>query len=485
MSTRRRFVRQVLSGLMVLGTGILRAPAALAEGLSRIKGKIVARGADNYEITRASMTWYVFKPNRYPDMIIRAESDQDVVEAINYAREKNLKLATRATGHNPARGSLRQGGILLDTSMLREVSVDAQAGTAWIEPGIRSEEFVELTHDLGWSFPAAHTGIVGMGGYVLGGGLGWNMPHWDIACRSIIGAEIAMADGSIRSVSAEENPDLLWAIRGVGPGFFGCVLRYQLKLFPVPRAIVKSKYIVPVDKMAQLMPVLREIADSKESSLEILAVVGRFVPAEEFPENRPLVCAISAVAFGADRADAIRLLKPVAESPLAEMSTIKQENADQAWGPLYAGQDTDHSSPNRTAIHNIWTNDAGEALMKLTDRLQSEPPRSPRSFLLTAWGIKPSRDDDDSAWTYAGDDYVSWYLMAEQASDVEANFAWMDESVELVRPETRGNYLNEMNPERYPDDLKASFTPEKWSRLVSLRQKYDPGGVFHSYLGWS
>ena len=467
--------------------GAMGASAAIAKtvvsSLHRISGVIIRRGDSNYELWRSSMVWYIFKPDRYPDTIIRAQSEQDVIQAINHAREQGLKVATRATGHNPARGCLRNGGMLLDLSRLREVEIDADAGTAWVQPGIRSEDFIEITHPRGWAFPAAHTGIVGLGGYLIGGGLGWNMSDWDIACRSIIGAEIVMADGGRLTVSATENPDLLWAIRGAGPGFFGAVLRYKLKLFPTAQAIIKSKYLVPIDKMPYLTKVLEEITAAKDRRLEIIAVVGRFFPPDEPPARRDLVGAVSAIAFGRSREDGLALLEPVARSALPAMSILKKEDALLSWSELYAGQETDHSSPNRTAIHNIWTDKPAEGLLALAERMQEVPPRSPRSFVLSAWGINQSKDDSDSSLRYAADHYISWYQMAETADDIEPNFKWLDESVELMQPYTRGHYINEFNSMRFPAALEVCFGTENWKRLGELRRKYDPKGVFHGYLG--
>jgi FAD/FMN-containing dehydrogenase len=490
MLTRRGFIGRVASAFSLAVAGVMRAPGAIAasvaSGLHRIGGMVIRRGDANYELWRGSMVWYIFKPDRRPDVMIRAKSEQDAIGAVTYAREEGLKVATRATGHNPARGCLRQGGVLLDLSQLRDVEVDAEAGTAWIGPGIRSEDLVELLGEHGWCFPAAHTGIVGMGGYVIGGGMGWNMQEWDVACRSIIGAEVVTADGQKVITSATENPELLWAIRGAGPGFFGAVLRYKLKLFPAPQAIIKSKYLIPIDKLDAAFAALWEITAAKQKQLELLAVIGRFAPPFDAPpEQRDLVLAVSAIAFAKSREHGAKLLEPVARSAIPGLSMLKQENAPLTFPELYAGQETDHASPNRTAVHNIWTDKPDEALSVLAELMQETPPRSPRSFLLSAWGINPDRDDDDSCWSYQADHYVSWYQMAEKAEHIEPNFAWMDKSVELVRPFTRGYYLNEVNPMRYPEVLEGTFGAAKWKRLGELRRKYDPAGVFHGYLGQS
>lgn len=479
--TRRGF----LAWLNGLAATLLSAPAALAAELKKIRGQIIGREDADYELWRQSMVWYLHKPARHPDTIVRAESREDVVAAVNQAREDGLKIATRATGHNPARGCLREGGMLLDTSQLRSAEIDAEAGTAWVEPGLRSAEFIELTRPLGWAFPAAHTDIVGLGGYLIGGGLGWNMPAWDIACRSIIAADIVLADGSVVTATPEQNADLLWAVRGAGPGFFGAVLRYQLRLFPTPDAIIKSKYLVPIDQLPALLKELEKMSATRRRELELLAVIGRFGAADKAPAERDLVCAVSAIAFGESQQQALELLEPVRRSQVPAMSVAKREEVLMSFPELYGGNETDFTSPFRTAIHNIWTDDLSAALARIAERWQKQPPRSPRSFALTAWGVNPSKDDADSSFTYTGDHYLSWYLMADSEAEVEPNHAWMDEAVELMAPHTRGHYPNEINPGRYPDALRACYSPEKWQRLASLRQQYDPTGVFHTYLGFS
>ena len=118
------------------------------------------------------------------------------------------------------------------------------------------------------------------------------------------------------------------------------------------------------------------------------------------------------------------------------MSHLKSEDVEMTFHELYGQNETDFSSPHRTAIHNIWTNDINTAMAKLADRWQQTPPASPQSFLLTAWGVNPSKDDADSSFTYTGDHYLSWYLMADDDSHVEPNFQWMDESVEMLQPWT-------------------------------------------------
>jgi len=270
---RRTFLQSVL-GLIVTGTfNTLHAPFTLAKTLSSslkyIKGKIINRSDSNYLRWWASMTWYIYKPKRYPDIIVQASNENDVIETINFARYNGMKISVRSTGHNPAKAVIRDCGILLDLSQLRSVEVDPESHTAWIQPGIRSEELLNHTLRHKLVFPAAHTGIVGLGGYLLGGGIGWNMPELGVACRSILAAEIITAEGKKISVSANKNQELHWAIRGVGTGFFGAVVRYKIQLYPAHKLLALNKYVIPIEKMNDAIDAFIEIDKSMSNRLEI------------------------------------------------------------------------------------------------------------------------------------------------------------------------------------------------------------------------
>lgn len=486
--TRRGVLARLVSFCAVAAFGALRASLAFARelpaALSRIRGRIILRKDANYELWRGSMVWYLFKPERYPSAMIRAQSEQDVIQAIHHARQNGQKVTVRCTGHNPPGAVLRDDCVLVDLSPLRGVQIDAKTRTAWIDPGIRSQDLMDATRQKGLAFPAAHTSIVGLGGYLLGGGLGWNMSEWDIACRSILAADIVMADGRKLRASPDENPDLFWALRGVGPGFFGAVTRFKLQLYPAPQVIAKSQYLVPVEHLAATTRVLDELARTKERRVEILAVVGHFRPPGTPPRERDrLNCVVSVFVFGHSNEDAEELLKPVAQSEIARRAIFSKERVLLSFPELYAGQSTDHSSPNRTAVTNMWTDRPGASLLTLAERL----PRtaSPRSFALSAWGVRPNPEDQESSWTYFADHYVSWYCIAEEQAHIEQNDAWMAQTVERMRPLSKGHYINEIDPGRYPEHLRGCFSGAKWNRLTQLRAKYDPSGVFHSYLGQS
>ena len=414
---------------------------------------------------------------------MRAKTESDIISALAYAREEKLKVTVRSGGHNPAKSVLRDGGMLLDLSRFRAVEIDVAAKTAWVEPGIHGEKLVAQLAQKNLDFPAAHTGIVPIGGYIMGGGLGWNMPERDIACRSILAAEIITADGRKVIASADKNSDLWWAIRGCGPGFFGVVTRYKLQLFPLYQAMTKSKYLFAIDKLPQVCTALEKVAATKQDQLEVLAVVGRFYPPEKPPAERDLVCAVSVFAFANSDEEASTLMSPWTKSGLPTLSLLKRENRVMDYEQLFSGQETDFSSPNRTAVENIWTDDVSKGLQALAKKMLDDPPPSPRCFALSGWGFSNTREDETSCVSTPAEHYLSWYLMAEDESHLPLNRRWMDEAVALLRPVTKGHYINEIDPQHYPQHVAECFSESSWKRLAKLRKQHDPEGLFHSWLG--
>ena len=245
--SRRRTLQQLVSLTALGAVNALRAPKALAAdrparlAIPGVAGKVIQRADADYEIWRQSMIWHTYKPKRYPDVIVQAKSTQDVIGAVQYAAQHELKVAVRSGGHNASCASLRDGGLLIDLSALDGIRIDAARKIASIEPGVRSLELIQAARAEGLAFPVPHCPSVGMGGFTMGGGMGWNWPQFGgMAVHSILGAEIVLADGSVRRATATENPDLYWAVRGVGPGFFGVVTRLELQLYPVPKSIMFS-----------------------------------------------------------------------------------------------------------------------------------------------------------------------------------------------------------------------------------------------------
>ena len=488
---RRRDILRQLSALGITGTlsqlysGSLFAQAGKSSQnlAQQVTGEVVNRADDQYNAWRNSMVWHLRKPERYPDTIVRAQSEQDVIAAVKYATDNGLKVSARSSGHNATGAALRDGGLLIDLALLRNVDIDASRKTARIQPGLWSEQLVREAGRHGLAFPAAHCPTVALGGYLLGGGMGWNHAHWDgIACYSIKRADIILAGGRKVTASPSSYPELFWAVRGTGPGFFGVVTGLELQLYPLPRAIHISIYIAPLDNLQTILATLEELNSVKDERVEILVLLMHDPQASaDTPPDKAKVCMVGVNAFADTEDEAIAMLAPFADSGLATASVFRLERQPGSFATLYNPENVD-SGIGRYMVDNIWTDESGTALLSLAEHFRSTP--SPRTHILCSYGVKPELRAD-ACFSRIANHYVASYMLWNDAQDDPANHAWLKQANELLQPYSKGTYINETEMTLFPERVRSSFSDESWQRLTELRKKYDPEMVFHSYIGHS
>ena len=493
MSTnlRRRDVLRQLGALGVTGAigqlysgSLFAGPGQAAQGLSRmVAGEVVNRDDEHYEAWRNSMVWHLRKPERYPDTIIRAQSEQDVISAVKYATDNGLKVTARSSGHNATGAALRDGGMLIDLALLRNVEIDPARKTARIQPALWSEQLVREAGKHGLAFPAAHCPTVALGGYLLGGGMGWNNAHWDgIACHAIKSADIVLAGGRKVTASADAYPDLFWAVRGAGYGFFGVVTAMELQLYPLPRAIHTSMYITPLDKLHTVFASLDELNEEKDERVEILVLLIHDPQASaDTPPNQAKICMVGVNAFADTEDEARAMLAPFANGALAAASVFKLEYQPSSFEQLYNPEGLD-TGIGRYMVDSIWTEEPGQSLLSLAEHFKTT--QSARTHVLCAYGVKTELRED-ACFSRIANHYIASYMLWNDAADDAANEAWLRHTNALLQPYSKGTYINEIEATLFPERVKSSFSEESWQRLAALRKKYDPDGVFHSYPGYS
>jgi len=494
-SPSRRRALQQLVGLTALGAiNALRLPRSLAGDpadrlvIPGIGGKIISRQDADYELWRQSMVWHMSKPKRYPDIIVQAQSTGDVVEAVKYAAANQLKVAVRSGGHNSTGSSLRDGGLLIDVSAMGGIEIDEARQVASIQPGVRSLELVTAARSKGLSFPVPHCPSVGLPGFTLGGGIGWNYAqHGGVSTHSIVGAEVVTADGRLLYATPDENPDLYWAVRGAGPGFFGAVTRLDLALYPAPKAIAASSYIFPLSELSTVTAALDTIRQQHDvRRVELITVLMHHpeIPADAPPEQSK-ICFFTAFAFEDSAEQANLALAPFAQSELATKCLVKMENQSFGFEGLYENYFSLKDPGGRCAryaVDNVMTNQGGKTLEALAPLLLAAPNRD--CHVLSSSNMH-TQVLPDSCFSWAIDSYVGCYAIWDHEQDDEQYFSWLDQSLPLMDPFADGHYVNEVEGRRHPDRYRLCFTEANWERLETLRSQYDPAGVFHNYLGAS
>lgn len=194
------------------------ASAATTTLTSTQLSSVIWRDDPKYEEARIGRVFNHRRPDRYPHGVVEATCVEDVVNAVKLAKEMNLRVSVRSGGHSWAAWSVRDKAILVDLGKFNFVELDKATNIARCSPSTTGRILNGFLATKGKMFGGGHCPDVGLGGFLLQGGMGWNCGNWGWACEKIIAVEVVTANGEILLCNEEQNKDLLWAARGAGPG---------------------------------------------------------------------------------------------------------------------------------------------------------------------------------------------------------------------------------------------------------------------------
>jgi FAD/FMN-containing dehydrogenase len=444
---------------------------------------MVERGDPGYERIRVGTSSSELAPPRHPDVIVQATSVEDVRESVVVARSRGLKVSVRAGGPGWGGSPLRDGGMLIDLSRLRRHSVGD--GSATVEPGVSCHDLTRALAASDHAFPVAHHGSVALSGFILGGGIGWNSRAWGSACASLEAIEAVTAAGEIIRCSDHENPDLLWAARGGGPGFFAAVTAFRVGLRHLPPAIMTTRYVFPLADIEDVADWTDKITAATPANVEIsVALTSADQSADGEADDGmppPRVVVVTATAFSCAWDDAIRCLQPLRDCPFAGRALIRQVDQPTPFAVLFAGSDAFWPAGRRSATDSLWLNENFATLLPaIAQHVEAAPSAESTVLAELAPGGTARAPVPALAFSPLGRIRLGCYAMWEDRSADEANLAWLRELVAAAGPQAR-HYVAEADLDADPGYARRSFTPAAWERFQSLRAAYDPDGVFETY----
>jgi FAD/FMN-containing dehydrogenase len=247
---------------------------------ARIEGDIVMPGDDAWDAARAAWNLAV---DQHPAMVALPESAADAAAVVAYAAENDLRIAMQGTGHGAsARGGELADAILMKMERMRGIEIDAVNRTARVESGVVWAEVAEAAGAYGLAALGGSSPDVGVVGYTLGGGIGWLGRRHGLAASSVVSAEIATADGSIRRIDADTDPDLFWAIRG-GGGSFGAVTAIEFALFPVAE-VYAGVMLFPMERAGEILHAWREWTAGMPDDMTTVGRLLQLPPIPDIPE---------------------------------------------------------------------------------------------------------------------------------------------------------------------------------------------------------
>lgn len=442
-----------------------------------LEGDLLLPENDRYESMR-SISWNRLIPERRPDVIVMAKSQGDVVATLKFACQHQRRVVVRGGGHSWCASALRHDGILLDLSHMRSLTIDSVAGTATIEPAVRGVELITAAAEHSLMFPVAHCPTVPMSGFLLNGGNGLNYNRLGNAASSVISIDLVLADGRQLTVSNESHPDLFWAARGAGPGFFAVATRYRLKLHPLPSSVTMCNYVFPGAATEVAIDLVESLSSSMSPDVCLFLTIG--APPPELAASSDTFAMVFAIAYSDSVLDAEAALKPLNTDPRVGSAVSSLVNQPTDLTSFLGALGSTLPGGHRALVDNIWSNaPLGTMLARSPAHYASAP--SPKSHLLVICLHLPSNSNATSySWLgrYLAYNNTVW----SDATEDELNRSWHAAATSLLDPHKTGRYVGETDLTKEADVAQQCYTSETWTRLRALRATYDPEGLFHDYL---
>jgi FAD/FMN-containing dehydrogenase len=427
------------------------------------------RGGAGYDAARERAIWNKrLDKARAPEAIVHCASAEQVAAAIRFAAAHDLAVSPRGSGHHYGAAALRDGGLMLDFGRLDFIEIDRATGTARVGAGVRGDALTARLAEHRLAFPVGHCVDVGLSGYVLAGGFGWNAGEWGAACANVIAMEIVTAAGEIVRADADSHADLFWAARGAGTGFFAAVTAYHFRVHPLPPAVFAWRVILS----ATHVPALADWLTAATAAAHPSAEIGAFLLDHPQSGEPSVILRVSACGESEDEARgkvASFFSPPVVVEPLGGVNEEFLPFGElHRLSPMPDGK--------RVAADHMWS---AAPLGDMLLALEGIAAPSPHSTIdLVAYGGHSRVALGDGALTVGGGTGAGIYALWDDPADDAANQAWVRRVDAALAPFRVGRYIGEADLGPGPERRAECFAPEALERLEQLRDRHDPDRRF-------
>ncbi len=435
-----------------------------------LEGRLVRPGDETYDTARKVWNGMI---NRFPSLIVYCAGETDVVSAVRFAGENDLLAAVRSGGHNVAGNAVCDGGMVIDLSDMKKIDVDTSARTANVQAGLTLGELDRGTQAYGLATSLGIVSRTGIAGLTLGGGIGWLMRRYGLTCDNLLSVDIVTADGSMITANASENADLFWGLRG-GGGNFGIVTRFKYKVHPVKEVLGGTVYY-RIDKENSIFKSYRDYIltapDELTTMLAVLISEPPFLPASYQGKT---VAAIHVCYTGPPEKGG-EILRSLSEFGTPIRNTVRAMSYIDLQSMLDSG-----APPG---ILNYWKSAYlasldDNVIETISAHLTQMPSPLTQVHIQHLQGAVSRVKEEETAFSYRNAlcalNIVSKW---KDPADSEINIKWTRDLAGALEPFSIGAYVNFMGDEG-PDRVRAAYNPAGYSRLVSLKNKYDPTNFF-------
>jgi FAD/FMN-containing dehydrogenase len=450
----------------------MMADPTIQELRGHVTGEVVAPEDAGYEEARVVYNAMI---DKRPAVVVRAANTEDVVAAVNFAREGSVDLAVRGGGHSVPGFGTCDGGVVIDLSGMRNVTVDPSNNTARAQGGATWGDFNDATHVHGLATTGGIISTTGVGGLTLGGGIGYLSRGFGLSLDSLVSADVVTADGRTLVASARENEDLFWALRG-GGGNFGVATSLEFGVHPV-NDIYGGPMFFELSEVETILKFFRDYIADAPREMGVFPAFQIAPPLPFIPEDRhgePFIalvgCWAGPVEQGEEMFKAFHDVAPVVAEHVGPAPYPALNSAFDALVPA--------------GLQHYWK---ASFVKELTDdaiaaHMQHGPKVPVVNSTVHIYPINGACHDvasDATAFAYRDANFATVIAgMWPDPSQNDANIQWVRDYYDATAPHSEdGGYINFMSD----DDqgrIKANYKGN-YDRLVEVKRTYDPGNLFH------
>ncbi|HEV7771687.1 MAG TPA: FAD-binding oxidoreductase [Conexibacter sp.] len=440
--------------------------------LPAFSGRLVGPDDPGYDEARKVYNAMI---DRRPALIAYADDARDVAAAVTFARERGLLLAVRGGGHNGAGLGTCDDGVVIDLSRLREIDIDASARTVRVGGGCTWGEVDRATAAYGLATPSGIISTTGVGGLTLGGGIGHLTRACGLTIDNLLEAEVVLANGERVRASADEHPDLFWAIRG-GGGNFGVVTSFLFRLHEVG-TIFGGPTFWPVELGAEVLAAYAEFLPSAPRELNGFFAFTTVPPAPPFPEqlHGRKVCGVVWCYVGDEQSGAqamAPLLEALPEPLMHGVQPMGHPDLQSAFDGLYPAGDQWYWRAD--FVKQI----PAEAAAEHARFGAAMPTMQSTMHLYPVDGAAHDADASDTAWSYRDATWATVYAGVDpDPANAETIKRWTVDYFDALHPHSAGGAYVNMMMDEGQERVRASYR-DNYDRLARVKAQYDPDNLF-------
>jgi len=416
---------------------------------------------------QARMNWDPFT-NKFPAVFVFAQQEEDVANAVNWARENHVPIRMRSGRHALAKDfSQVSGGIVIDVSNMQNINLDKERGIATVQTGIRVGALVRMLAQEGVLAPFGDSSTVGIGGITLGGGITAIQRSVGLISDNLIAGTIVDANGEIIHFSESRNPDLLWAMRGGGGGNFGIATSYTFKIHPAPDRVGIFQIVWPWEQLEEVIDAWQKWSPYVDTRLGTIL--------EVYSKTNGLLRS-QGIFLGSEKELEIQLkpLLAVGNPIKAFVDEVSLPEAIDFWAPNEPLFDDQYTTWSSAWVERTLPEEGIDAIKKF---LEKSTGSESNFFFLNSGGAMNRIPPHETAFFWRNTKYyVEWTSSWTKDCETDKNIAMVERTRTELDPFVVGSYVN------VPDLLIKNFGQEyyggNYDRLRRIKAKYDPANVF-------